>query len=246
MSGAKKPLKIDIATETPRPRREFVKQTSMAVAATALSSLVLLSKPAAAQIESNRSSPNTEGKRFAMVIDMQRCIGCDACASACKAENNVPIGVFRTWVEKHEAGTFPNIKVVFAPKLCNQCANPPCVSVCPVEATFKRSDGLVLIDYDVCIGCGYCIQACPYGVRYIDPVRHVADKCTFCTQRVEQGLKPACVETCVGGARIFGDLKDADSTVRRLFDTEPLQVLKPDLGTKPHVFYVDLDSTVVR
>ncbi|HEY4699052.1 MAG TPA: 4Fe-4S dicluster domain-containing protein, partial [Nitrososphaerales archaeon] len=121
-----------------------------------------------------------------------------------------------------------------------------CVPVCPVTATFKREDGLTLIDYEVCIGCGYCIQACPYAIRYVDPVRHVADKCTFCVQRVEQGLKPACVETCVGGARIFGDINDPNSEVSRIINTEPIQVLKPDLGTKPHNFYVGLDSSIVR
>jgi len=180
-----------------------------------------------------------------MVMDMRKCIGCDACTVSCKAENNVPLGVFRTWVEKHEGGRFPSIKLAFAPKLCNQCEDPPCVPVCPVDATFKREDGLVLVDYDKCIGCGYCIEACPYGARYFDPIRHVADKCTFCVQRLEQGLAPACVETCVGGARIFGDLNDPDSTVSRIVNTQPVQVLKPDLGTKPQVYYVGLDSMVV-
>ena len=229
-----------------KDRREFVKTASIVVAATAVTGLALLSKPVYASKESNRTVTTTKGKRFAMVIDIERCIGCDACVAACKIENNVPLGVFRTWVEKHEGGKYPNVKVIMAPKLCNQCENPPCVSVCPVNATFKREDGLSLIDYEVCIGCGYCIQACPYAIRYFDPVRNTADKCTFCVQRIEQGLKPACVETCVGGARIFGDINDPNSEVSRIINTEPIQVLKPELGAKPHNFYVGLDTSIVR
>lgn len=227
-------------------RRRFLRDTGLVVATTATSSLILLPKPAEAQRESARVSQATRGKHFGMIVDMRKCIGCDACTAACKAENNVPLGVFRTWVEKHEAGSFPNVKILFAPKLCNQCANPPCVPVCPVDATFKREDGLVLVDYELCIGCGYCVQACPYGARYMDPVRNVVDKCTFCVQRVEQGLEPACVITCVGGARIFGDLNDPNGQARKILDTEPVQVLKPDLGTRPQVFYIGMDSTVVK
>ena len=206
--------------------------------------MLLLPKSVEAARESGRSSTITKGKHFAMVIDMEKCIGCDACTVSCKAENVVPMGVFRTWVEKHERGNFPNIRLSFAPKLCNQCDDPPCVPVCPVDATFKREDGLVLIDYDKCIGCGYCIQACPYGARYVDHERHVADKCTFCVQRIEQGLAPACVDTCVGGARVFGDINDPQSELRKIIDTQPVQVLRPALGTNPQVYYVGLDTGV--
>lgn len=202
-------------------------------------------RPVRADATPNRVPQKTLGKHFAMVIDMQKCIGCDACTVSCKAENNVPLGVYRTWVEKHERGIFPNIKLSFAPKLCNHCDDPPCVPVCPVGATFKRSDGLVLVDYEKCIGCSYCVEACPYAARYMDPVTHVVDKCTFCVQRIEQGLTPACVETCVGGARIFGDINNPDDPVSKIINTNAVQVLKPSLGTKPMVYYVGLDEGVV-
>lgn len=228
-------------------RRNFIKGAGIAAVSVAIGlPLMETPKPVRADVQSQRFSQKTVGKHFAMVVDVQKCIACDACTVSCKAENNVPMGAFRTWVEKHEAGSYPNVKLIFAPKLCNQCDNPPCVDVCPVDATFKRADGLVLVDYEKCIGCGYCITACPYGVRYFDHRRNVADKCTFCVQRIEQGLEPACVETCVGGARIFGDLNDKQSQVRKIIDTEPVQVLKPHLGTKPQVYYVGLDTTVVQ
>ncbi len=228
-------------------RRDLIKKTGVALVSITLGlSLLQSPKPVLADVQSQRTSQKTVGKLFAMAIDIKKCIACDACTVSCKAENSVPMGVFRTWVEKHEAGSYPNLKLIFAPKLCNQCDNPPCVDVCPVDATFKRADGLVLVDYDKCIGCGYCITACPYGARYFDTRRNVVDKCTFCVQRLEQGLDPACVETCVGGARIFGDLNDPDSALRKIVDSQPVQVLKPQLGTKPQVFYVGLDTTVVK
>ncbi len=228
-------------------RRKFIKTAGIAAVAVTLG-LPMAQAPTTVRenVQSQRISQKTVGKHFGMVVDIRKCIACDACTVACKAENNVPMGGFRTWVEKHEAGSYPNVKVIFAPKICNQCDNPPCVDVCPVDATFKRADGLVLVDYDKCIGCGYCITACPYGARYFDPRRRVVDKCTFCVQRIEQGLEPACVETCVGGARVFGDLNDSLSQVRKIIDTEPVQTLKPYLGTKPQVYYVGLDTTVVQ
>ncbi len=180
-----------------------------------------------------------------MVVDLNKCIGCQACTASCKAEFNVPMGVFRTWVREFEDGNYPNVKVEFLPSLCNHCDDPPCVPVCPVQAIFKREDGAVLIDSETCIGCGYCVQACPYEAVFINPQTQVAEKCTFCTNRVEKGLQPACVETCVGGARVFGDLADPQSKISQLVSTKPVQVLKPELGTEPMTYYIGMDKDIV-
>jgi tetrathionate reductase subunit B len=132
----------------------------------------------------------------------------------------------------------------FVPKLCNQCEHPPCVQVCPVGATYKTPDGVVLVDRKWCIGCGYCIMGCPYGVRFFHPVHHVADKCHFCYHRLGQGLKTACVDACPYGARKIGNLRDADDPVTRAILTERVGVLKDEFGTKPQVFYIGLNKEV--
>ncbi len=195
---------------------------------------------------------------WGMVVDLRRCIGCQACVVACKSENNVPPGVFRTWVQVvetgdmrpdpagpvvTEAGTFTSsVRRSALPRLCNHCDNPPCVVVCPVKATFKRSDGPVLIDPTKCIGCGICIQSCPYDARYFHTVQQTADKCTFCAHRLDQGLLPACVTSCVARARVFGDLNDPDSAVSRSLAEYPTDSLFEYLGTDPQVFYIDLNG----
>lgn len=135
-------------------------------------------------------------------------------------------------------------KAFFVPKLCNQCENPPCVQVCPVGATYQTEDGVVLVDRKWCIGCGYCIMACPYGVRFLHPVYKVADKCNFCYHRISQGMKPACVEACPFGARLIGDLNNPDDPVTRYIMTQRVGVLKEDYGTKPQVYYVGLSKEV--
>ncbi len=197
-------------------------------AATLVVASATLTKEAEAQLET---------KRYAMYIDVSKCYGCMACVAACASETNVPLGVFRTWVEKItlEGGT-----LVFIPKICNHCEHPSCVDVCPVNATYKREDGLVLIDDELCIGCGACINACPYGARYHNPVKGIADKCTFCEHRLDKGLLPACVEACPTTARVFGNLYDDESTISKLVDEYPTQVLKPETGNEPMVFYRDL------
>lgn len=183
-------------------------------------------------------------KQYGMLIDLRQCVGCQACTSACMIENNVPIGQNRTFVTEMEIGEFPDVRKAFLPQLCNHCEDPACVPVCPTGATFKREDGIVVVDSEVCWGCGYCENACPYDKRFMNKETKVIDKCTFCAHRVDEGLLPACVETCVGGARIFGDLKDKNSEISKLLATFPTNVLKKEQGTKPQVFYIGLDGRV--
>jgi len=135
-------------------------------------------------------------------------------------------------------------KAFFVPKLCNQCDNPPCVQVCPVGATYQTADGVVLVDREWCIGCGYCIMGCPYGVRFFHPVHHVAEKCNFCYHRITKGMQTACVDSCAFGARRIGNLKDPDDPVTKVIMTERVNVLKEEYGTKPQVFYLGLTKEV--
>ncbi|MHC5010119.1 MAG: 4Fe-4S dicluster domain-containing protein [Planctomycetota bacterium] len=204
---------------------------------------------------------------YGMGIQVDKCIGCGRCVEACKVENDVPRedAYFRTWVERYviesdgeaevdspEGGAHFEpieedegvLRSFFVPKLCNHCDEPACVQVCPVGATFKTQDGVILVDDEYCIGCRYCIQACPYGARYLHPERHTADKCTFCYHRITKGLSPACVEVCPTQARVFGELHSLASPLRRLMRMSSLQVLKPSLNTEPKVFYSNLDGEV--
>ena len=191
-------------------------------------------------------------KRWAMVVDLRRCIGCMACVAACKAEYDVPLGVWRTVVKGKETGRYPNAQRHFMPRLCNHCDNPPCVRNCPTEATYKDEEGFVLQRYERCIACRTCIAACPYNARHVLPrnrdrvkISGVVDKCTFCDHRVREGLVPACVQTCLGRSRIFGDLNDPESEVHRLVATQPSATLKPSKGTKPQVYYIKPDQKML-
>jgi Fe-S-cluster-containing dehydrogenase component len=134
----------------------------------------------------------------------------------------------------------------FVPKLCNLCRHSPCAQVCPVGATFDAPDGAVLVDSKYCIGCGFCIQACPYGCRFLNPLTKTAEKCTLCYHRITRGLKPACVEVCPTQARIFGDMKNAgpEDPIRQFYQNHRVQSLKPHLGTEPQVLYAGLDKEV--
>ncbi len=210
-----------------------------------------------------------DGHYYGMGIEVDRCIGCSRCVEACKVENDVPREpfFFRTWIERYvirkdgevevESINVPDgrtreapqddpdvLRTFFVPKLCNHCANPPCVQVCPVGATFSTADGVVLVDRERCVGCRYCIQACPYGARYLDPRTRTAEKCTFCYHRVVRGLEPACVEVCPTQARIFGDLRSRASRLVRFERMNKIHVLKPALNTEPKVYYAGLDGEV--
>lgn len=184
--------------------------------------------------------------KLAKIIDNTRCIGCHACSTACKSENEVPVGVDRTRVKYVEAGVFPNVRRHFQVTRCNQCEKPPCVYICPVTAMYQRPDGLVEFDQDVCIGCRACMAACPYDAIYIDPTTHSAAKCHFCAHRTEIGLQPACVVVCPEEAIIVGDLDDPESVVSKRLAREGAQVRKPELGTAPKVFYIGGSHATLR
>lgn len=210
-------------------------------------------------------------RKWIMAIDLQKCIGCFACTVACKSENHLPPGVVYRPVIEEEIGDYPNVARRFLPRPCMQCEKPPCVDVCPVSATWKREDGIVVIDYEACIGCRYCLAACPYGARYFDfgedytdgtprkqpyeeasspeygrewkrdgmgsPVGN-ARKCQFCIHRLDAGMLPACVTTCVGGATYFGDKNDPDALVTELIGSTRVMRLKEEQGTEPKVYYL--------
>lgn len=224
-----------------------------------------------AQEKDNLNDYNWEDHYWGFIVDTTLCIGCGRCVKACKIENNVPISPHytRTWIERYvidDDGEIyvdsPNLgqdgfdntekhyedvdirQSFFVPKLCNHCENPPCVQVCPVGATYTTKDGVILVDKEYCIGCGYCVQTCPYKARYISPEEHVADKCTWCYHRITKGLKTACEEVCPTGARILGDLNDLDSELRKNLRKKRVNVLKAEYGTKPKVYYVGLTGGV--
>jgi len=196
-----------------------------------------------------------------MVIDLKRCVGCQACTIACKVENFTPLGVFLARVLTKEYGEYPSVRREFWPVLCNNCADPACVKVCPTGATLQREDGIVTIDAQKCIGCRYCMMACPYRVRFFlarkesyfstgptpyesfgeehkDYQTGTTVKCDFCLDRVDKGLEPACVRVCPAKARYFGDLNDPESEVSRLITLRGGFQLLPEKGTDPSIYYL--------
>lgn len=234
------------------------------------------------QEELKRSVKKPRAERsLAMVIDLRKCVGCSACTVACVAENHLPPGVVYRPVLEEEIGRYPNASRRFWPRPCMQCENPPCVDVCPVRATYKNPDGVIVVNYDECIGCRYCITACPYGARTFDfgstynsgapqvpgtivglqkavsyetspnyeygkawprkadasPIGN-ARKCQFCLHRVNVGMLPACVTTCIGRATFFGDASDRGSLVSELLGSPNITRLKEELGTQPRVYYL--------
>jgi Fe-S-cluster-containing dehydrogenase component/formate-dependent nitrite reductase membrane component NrfD len=183
---------------------------------------------------------------YGFAIDLRKCIGCHACTIACKAEHQIPIGVNRCWVKTVEQGSFPDTRRLFLPVLCNQCADAPCVSICPTNALFRRRDGIVDLNGQACIGCRACMQACPYDQLFIDPNTHTAEKCNFCANRVENRLLPSCVSVCPTECRIFGDLDDPASEVSRIVQREAFSVRKPEKETSPKVFYLGAEDDILR
>jgi Fe-S-cluster-containing dehydrogenase component/formate-dependent nitrite reductase membrane component NrfD len=176
---------------------------------------------------------------YGFLIDQSKCIGCHACSTACKSENQVPIGVNRTWVKYVETGAYPDVRRRFQVTRCNHCANPPCVRICPVTAMYQRNDGIVEFDPSICIGCKSCMQACPYDSIYLDPETNTAAKCTFCAHRLDVGLEPACVVVCPEHAILAGDLNDPASEISRKLSTAQATVRKPEQGTGPKLFYIN-------
>ncbi len=152
--------------------------------------------------------------QMSMLIDLDRCIGCESCTIACKQENDVRLGSFWSKVLKMGPyGKFPDLEFYFLPVLCQHCKEPQCTLVCPTGASYKRDDGIVLVDKEKCVGCQYCLMACPYGVRTFNKQEGVVEKCTLCAHLVDIGEEPTCVKTCIGKSRIFGDIEDPKSEV---------------------------------
>src|ERR1041385_6387622 len=175
--------------------------------------------------------------QWAKVIDHTRCIGCHACTTACKSENVVPISVTRTYVKHVAVGVFPQARRAHQVTRCNQCAHAPCVTACPTAAMFKRRDGIVDFDKEICIGCKACMAACPYDAIFINPEDHSAEKCNFCAHRIDVGLEPACVVVCPTQAILVGDMNDADSYVAQIINRESVAVRRPEKETLPKLFY---------
>lgn len=176
--------------------------------------------------------------RFVMVIDTKKCVGCMDCVAACKTENNVVEGFNRDWIVFDVNGKFPELAMEIRSERCNHCENPPCVTCCPTGASHVHDiGGVILVGHDVCIGCKACIASCPYDARFVHPDGYI-DKCTFCIHRVEKGVDPACVSVCPTHCMYFGDIEDPNSIVSRLLPSRKYHILKPEAGTKPHIYYL--------
>jgi Fe-S-cluster-containing dehydrogenase component/formate-dependent nitrite reductase membrane component NrfD len=181
--------------------------------------------------------PESAPVRWAKVIDHTRCIGCHACTTACKSENDVPLSVTRTYVKYVDVGEFPQARRAFQVTRCNQCEHAPCTTACPTAAMYRRHDGIVDFDKSICIGCKACIAACPYDAIFINPEDHSAEKCNFCAHRIDVGLEPACVVVCPTEAILVGDLADPLSKVAGIVQRDAVAVRRPEKETLPKLFY---------
>ena len=254
--------------ETPNPAVDKV-DSCQTIDDAAADQLSCAGGPMESVAESLQNPEIDPDKQWGMVIDLEKCVGCDSCTVACKAENRTPPGVTYNVVMEEEHGEFPDTTRTNVPRPCMQCDNPSCVQVCPVSATYKMEDGIVNIDYDRCIGCRYCMIACPYGARYLDfgasyedemlgadevtspeygvaredqqpgdSPQYNARKCSFCYHRLHRDEEPACVETCIGDARNFGDLSDPESEVSQMAESTRAFQLKEHTGNDPNVYYL--------
>jgi len=263
----------DIKNEIQKDRRAFIKNVlNGSIAGSLLMVIPVGAVEFPEQIPSMKEEKGIfiKKKKFAFIVDVTRCIGCGSCCVADKNEYKVPDGHYRTWVERYIIDDHDNVYVdapngglegyteprkdvpnpvrdtFFVAKLCNMCEKPSCVQVCPVGATFQTKDGFILVDRKRCVGCSYCVQACPYSVRFINPVNKTADKCTWCYHRVRKGLLPACVNVCPVQTRKFGDLNDKNSEVYKIMRLpHVISVLKPGMGNKPSLHYLGLRREVV-
>jgi molybdopterin-containing oxidoreductase family iron-sulfur binding subunit len=218
-----------------------------------------------------------EKRRWAMLLDVRKCVGCHACTVACASENKLPPKLFYRPVFEYERGRFPSVTRTFLPRPCMQCDTPPCVGACPVKGSATRKEtkgaaaGIVVVDYAKCIGCGRCVPACPYGARTLDDGSNHSDgtpapqpyeaapsfeygkkrrregaaqpvgnarKCHFCVHRLQEGMLPQCISSCIGRAGYFGDESDRKSLVAEVKKANKVQVLKAKKGTGPRVYYV--------
>lgn len=177
-------------------------------------------------------------KRYALVIDSKKCINCKACVVACRAEYNVPLTYSRAWLNEERHGVWPKLMAVFQPEQCHHCADPACVRVCPTGASYQRSDGIVVVNESDCVGCRYCMIACPYDARFFREDKGIVEKCDFCVKRLARGQLPACVETCPSKVRVFGDLNDPKSRLAELISGREYRLKKPEAGTGPQIYYL--------
>jgi Fe-S-cluster-containing dehydrogenase component len=180
----------------------------------------------------------SDQKRYGLAIDSKRCIDCKGCVVACRAENKVPVEYSRPWISRNEHGQWPRMTLAFEPEQCHQCAEPACVRVCPTGASYQRADGVVAIKQSDCVGCRYCIIACPFEARFFREDKGIVEKCDFCSQRLERGETPACVETCPSKVRIFGDLNDPKSRISEVLAKRQFRVKKREAGTLPQIYYL--------
>lgn len=207
-------------------RRQFLKKSGFLVMGVAISS----AEPVLA-----KKSP----EKWTMIIDLNRCTGCQSCVIACKNQSKTTAGEFNTKVLSIETGSYPAARIVYTPIQCNHCDDPPCVKACSVGATFKLTNGIVVTDWDRCQSKGTCVIACPYGARHLSPqYNNKVDKCDFCLDRLEKGLQPACVESCPSKARVFGDLHNPQGEFADYVKKAKLIVRKPESKTGPQIHYV--------